>query len=66
METAKDNLNPNYVDSSLQMNPGFFDTFGVFFTAVTGIVAGANLSGDLKDPSRAIPQVRETTYKLFQ
>lgn len=57
METAKDNLNPNYVDSSLQMNPGFFDTFGVFFTAVTGIVAGANLSGDLKDPSQAIPQV---------
>ena len=55
-ETTKQNWDPAWIDSKLQTSPDFFVTFGVFFTAVTGIVAGANLSGDLKDPSSAIPK----------
>lgn len=49
-ENFKTNFGPEYSGGN-----GFFDVFAIFFPAATGIMAGANLSGDLKDPSHSVP-----------
>eukprot|EP00484_Ammonia_sp_Unknown_P002454 CAMPEP_0197076228 /NCGR_PEP_ID=MMETSP1384-20130603/212009_1 /TAXON_ID=29189 /ORGANISM="Ammonia sp." /LENGTH=1059 /DNA_ID=CAMNT_0042515081 /DNA_START=31 /DNA_END=3210 /DNA_ORIENTATION=+ len=46
-----ENLGSQYVDGY-----NFWSVLGIFFPAVTGIMAGANISGDLRNPSQDIPQ----------
>ena len=47
----KENFGPAYRDGE-----NFFSVFAVFFPAATGILAGVNISGDLKDAQKGIPK----------
>ncbi len=53
-------LTPNTTGFSLDWSfddgTGFWKLFALFFPAVTGIIAGVGLSGELRDPSKQIPK----------
>ena len=38
------------------LTQNFFTVFAIYFPSVTGIQAGANICGDLKDPAASIPK----------
>lgn len=51
----EENWGPDYRFSEGRLQD-FFSVFAIFFPSVTGIQAGANISGDLKNPAKAIPK----------
>lgn len=60
VDTLKANLLPHFTrgaaGSQLRTKENYQDLFGILFPATGGILAGASMSGDLKNPSRSIPR----------
>jgi len=50
-DSIYDTMRPQYADGQ-----GFWSVFAIFFPAVTGIMSGVSMSGDLENPSRSIPR----------
>lgn len=58
--TLRENLLPHFTKeaagSQLRGKENYQDLFGILFPATGGILAGASMSGDLKNASRSIPR----------
>lgn len=61
-QAFKENIFPEF--RSGVEGGSFFAAFSIFFPAATGILAGVNISGDLKDPGYAIPKGTLTAIVL--
>jgi potassium/chloride transporter 9 len=56
LATLRSNLFPHYGGPEFNGFETFRDLFGILFPATSGIFAGASMSGDLRNPSKAIPK----------
>eukprot|EP01119_Soliformovum_irregulare_P002251 TRINITY_DN12537_c0_g1_i1.p1 TRINITY_DN12537_c0_g1~~TRINITY_DN12537_c0_g1_i1.p1 ORF type:complete len:843 (+),score=253.96 TRINITY_DN12537_c0_g1_i1:41-2530(+) len=67
-ETLKGNMFAHYAETDGVMY-NFRTVFGIVFPAITGLIAGSNMSGDLKNPGRDIPRgtimAAATTFAFY-
>lgn len=56
LRTLNSNLYPHASSPAYKGMDTFRELFGVLFPATSGIFAGASMSGDLRNPSKAIPK----------